>query len=121
MTVREVFSDLIRTGDPYSIAAASLLCPKKLSDSASVLADDDEYFRRIEIPPNLVFFATQEYIIVPGKFCSCHYFQENVVKLGESWTCKHDLGVRLRVALRGLESIKLDKGGRDTVLNILVK
>jgi predicted nucleic acid-binding Zn finger protein len=121
MTVRQLFSDLLKPGEPHSIAAASLLCPKKLFDSASVLADDDEFFKRMEISPNLVLFSTQKYIIVPGKFCSCHYFQEKVVNLGVSWTCKHDLGVRLRVALRGLESIKLDKGGRDTVLKFLVK
>ena len=120
MSVSKVFSDLIRAGDPNSIAAACMLCPKSVLEQGSKLADDECVFKRIEILQDLSIFATHKYIIVPGKYCSCHFYQENVVKRRIIWTCKHDLGVRLRVALRGAESIDLDINGNETLLRFLV-
>jgi len=29
------------------------------------------------------------YLVIPGLFCSCPYFQTNVIKQGTDWTCKH--------------------------------
>ena len=29
------------------------------------------------------------YIVVPGLFCSCPYFQTAVIAQGTDWTCKH--------------------------------
>ena len=120
MRVQRLFTELVSAGDPNSVAVACMLCPHAVLESGSLLADYEQVFKRIEIFSNFSIFTTNKYIIVPGKFCSCHYFQENVVKRGIAWTCKHDLGLRLRIALRGLDSIELDNRGRETLLKFLV-
>ena len=31
----------------------------------------------------------QRYLVIPGIFCSCQYFQIAVIIRGTDWTCKH--------------------------------
>lgn len=109
------------SSDQNSRALACLLCPKKLLDSACMLVDRPETFRRVETGyDGLRVFLAGDYILVPGKFCSCYYFTEKVIKQGTIWTCKHDLALRIIIALYGVERIPISEGGREIVLKFLV-
>ena len=119
--VSRLFSDLIKRGDSNSTAVACMLCPEKILENAAQLAQDDMAFGRIEICQGLSVYRVKEYMLIPGRFCSCHYFQETVVRMGTGWTCKHDLGLRLRIALRRNDSVRLIAGGKNELLKYLVR
>ena len=125
-TLSRLFTQLVESGESNCIAVACMLCPKNLLDSAARLAETDAVFRRVDVCQGLSVYVVKgrgdkEYILIPGKFCSCHYFQENVVNRGEGWTCKHDLGLRLRIGIRGGNSITITTEGKNEVLKYLVQ
>eukprot|EP01068_Selenidium_serpulae_P003508 Selendium_serpulae@DN3108_c0_g1_i1.p1 len=43
------------------------------------------------------------YLVLPG-YCSCHYFQETVLRFDQDFQCKHSLAAGLVAALMGLDS-----------------
>lgn len=105
--------------------AVGLLCPSSMLKKAAEIADTCYAVRRIDIAGGLVVYSVESdfgkktYVVVPGKFCSCPYYKENVVQRTNAWTCKHDLAVRLKLSLGSSEGIQVNQQGIQLVLSAL--
>ena len=92
-----------------------LWCPDQLKKAVAI-ADQPDNIKRVEISRNCVCYSVtsascKEYLVIPNKYCSCHYYHENVLLKRTAWTCKHEIAVQLRLALT--ESIKPHPDPRD--------
>ena len=101
----------------------SLVCPSRQLMKASQMADTCKILC-ITINAALCVYVvpsekkSSDYIVIPGKFCSCMYFFENVIKGKTNWTCKHDLAVRLKL---GLCDAPMEQASSDRLLAELRK
>lgn len=125
---KEVFNILVAVGcSDEEIRAARLraivlVCPSRILQKAVDLADFPHAIRKIQVNPILsVFLVSSDqgqfrkrkfssdsrgnYIVLPGRYCSCPFYQENVLLRKTEWTCKHDVAVRLRLAFGSAESM----------------
>ncbi len=103
--VRKHVQALLAGDDIHCLGAALYLMPPTLLEKAVALADQEDAIHAIKISQHVKCYSvrgkTSEYVVVPNKFCSCHFYTENVVKQHLSWTCKHDLAVQLRLRITG--------------------
>jgi len=129
--VPQVFFTLLRAfessgrNDFRFLGAACILCPSNIVKSASELAESS--IRLIpDVLPGLTTVYTvrgtrnfsTEYIVVGSRFCTCHYFRENVMKRHTGWACKHIIAVALRIAIEGRDSVPPNPNGITLLSNI---
>ncbi len=111
--VNHLFSELIKFGE-YS--TAKLICRSSLVRRGAEIADRPSAIHRIEICPGVCVYTVRsenlrggwersEYLVVPGRHCTCPFYTDSVIPRQTDWTCKHDLAVRLRLS-SDRESIK---------------
>ena len=114
---------LIIKGDTDSLGTAILLCPPSLLKKATAIADMPHAISRIQVTESVNCFHVRsgernhtEYIVVPGRYCSCQFFTDSVVNNTHSpyWTCKHDLAVQLKLGVR-IEGIQSSTNGMQLV------
>jgi predicted nucleic acid-binding Zn finger protein len=110
----------------YRIGTACMLCPSPMVKSAAEIADVEKSIRRIILPIGIKTVysvrgtrnAATEYIVIGSRFCTCHYFRENVLRRRFAWACKHIIAVLLRISVKGASSIGEHPDGYKLLLNI---
>jgi hypothetical protein len=108
----------------YRIGIACMHVPCSIAKSAAELADPEGAIKRIRCPLDIrTAYSVRgargiEYIVIGSRFCTCHFFRENVLKRRSGWACKHIIAVMLRVAIRGPETIREHPDGYKLILNI---
>ncbi len=98
--------------DPVTCLGALQLmwCPEQVKNAAEI-ADCDERIKKVKFFDRVFCFSVtgisgKEYLVVPHKYCTCHFYQDMVLKKRLAWTCKHDIAVQLRLSLTQEDSIK---------------
>ena len=125
-TLGHTFSSLLKssvTSGTIGLGVAQLICPPAMLQKASMIADSAFAISKIHLSSQVVCYSVRagsgrdEYIVVPGKFCSCPFYKEQILKSVRTphWMCKHDLAVQLRVAMRPGDIPTCPKG-RDLLI-----
>ena len=108
---RRCVAALLGSSAKSALAVARFLCPTAMFDKAVTIADTPNAVTRASVAGCTVFLVKssdirgERYIVIPKKFCSCHYYCQQVIRNRLAWTCKHDLAVQLRVSTLGLCSV----------------
>ena len=129
MNASALFDSLISSPDPLRVGTALLLCSRSVLEKAVSIADDVRSFSRVNIGTRTIAYSVrsgngqEEYIVVVGKYCSCPFFLQHVIKTGlaQHWTCKHELALRLRLALdANVEGFPENPHGLSLLKNLLM-
>jgi hypothetical protein len=106
---RKEISQLLKSEDQLlGLGAAQLLWPPDLVDKAVDIASNPEMIRKTQVCDNVAYYtvrgsrSSDEYTVVPNKYCSCYYYNENVFNKRTAWTCKHEIAVHLRLLLNSI-------------------
>lgn len=125
--MRKDFATLLTSKDPLAIGVLHLLVDKTMLEKAAKIADTNGAIQAIDITKNTTCYSViagsstrGEYIVVPRKYCTCHFYNDSVLVRRIAWTCKHDLAVQLRLALAGPETIMKHPSGEKLIREQLV-
>jgi len=86
------------------LGVAQLLWSPDLLEKAVAIAEKPEKIRTIYVTENIAYYEVKGskndeiYQVIPNKYCTCYYYQDQVLKRKMAWTCKHEIAVQLKLA-----------------------